>query len=122
LGRGFLTGQIRSLDDLPEDDWRRTNPRFQQEALSENLQLADRVTDLAEQRSMTPAQLALAWVMAKGEDIVPIPGTKNPGRLEENAGAAEIELSAGDIEELNNAISPGAVRGKRYPDELMALI
>ena len=122
LGRGFLTGQIRSLADLSEDDWRRTNPRFQEQALQENLQLADRVAELAEQRGVTPAQLALAWVMAKGEDIVPIPGTKSPRRLEENAGAAETELSAGDIEELDNAISPGAVRGGRYPEEMMALL
>jgi aryl-alcohol dehydrogenase-like predicted oxidoreductase len=122
LGRGFLTGQIRSLADLPEGDWRRTNPRFQEQALHENLQLADRVTELAEQRGVTPAQLALAWVMAKGDDIVPIPGTKSPRRLEENAAAADIELSAADIEELDNAISPGAVRGGRYSDEMMALL
>jgi aryl-alcohol dehydrogenase-like predicted oxidoreductase len=119
LGRGFLTGQIRSLADLPQDDWRRTNPRFQEQALQENLQLADRVAELAEQRGLTPAQLALAWVMAKGEDIVPIPGTKSPRRLEENAAAAETELSAADVEELDNAISPEAVRGTRYTEEMM---
>src|SRR5579875_448692 len=108
LGRGFLTGQIRSLDDLPADDWRRTNPRFQEDTLRENLVLADRVTDMARQREITPAQLALAWVMAKGEDIVPIPGTKSPRRLEENAGASEIELTAEEVAELDNAISPDA--------------
>ena len=81
LGRGFLTGRIRSLDDLPEDDWRRSNPRFQEAALRENLHLADRVTELADKRDVTPAQLALAWVLAKGDDIVPIPGTKSPRRL-----------------------------------------
>jgi aryl-alcohol dehydrogenase-like predicted oxidoreductase len=122
LGRGFLTGQIRSLADLPEDDWRRGNPRFQEHALQENLQLADRVIELAEHRGVTPAQLALAWVMAKGEDIVPIPGTKSPRRLEENAGAVEIELSAVDIVDLDDAISPEAVRGTRYPDAMMALL
>jgi aryl-alcohol dehydrogenase-like predicted oxidoreductase len=122
LGRGFLTGQIRSVADLPEDDWRRTNPRFQEEALQENLQLADRVTELAERRGITPAQLALAWVMAKGKDVVPIPGTKSPRRLEDNAAAAQIELSAEDIEELDHAISPEAVRGSRYPEEMMALL
>ena len=105
LGRGFLTGQIRSLDDLPEDDWRRSNPRFQQEALQENLRLADRVIELAAARSLTSAQLALAWVMAKGKDIVPIPGTKSPRRLEENAVAAEVNLSVEDIAELDTAIS-----------------
>jgi len=122
LGRGFLTGQIRSLADLPEDDWRRTNPRFQEQALQENLKLADRVTDLAEERGVTPAQLAIAWVMAKGEDVVPIPGTKSPRRLEENAAAAHIELSAEEIAELDDAVSPEAVRGDRYPDEMMALL
>jgi aryl-alcohol dehydrogenase-like predicted oxidoreductase len=122
LGRGFLTGQIRSLADLPEDDWRRGNPRFQEQALQENLQLADRVVELAEQRSLTPAQLALAWVMAKGEDIVPIPGTKSPRRVEENAEAAEIELSTQDIADLDEAISPEAVRGTRYPDAMMELL
>jgi aryl-alcohol dehydrogenase-like predicted oxidoreductase len=122
LGRGFLTGQIRSLADLPEDDWRRTNPRFQEQALHENLQLADRVSELAEQRGVTPAQLALAWVMAKGEDIVPIPGTKSPRRLEENAAAAETKLSNEETEELDNAISPEAVRGSRYTEEMMALL
>jgi aryl-alcohol dehydrogenase-like predicted oxidoreductase len=122
LGRGFLTGQIRSIADLPEDDWRRTNPRFQEQALQENLQLADRVTELADQRSVTPAQLALAWVMAKGQDIVPIPGTKSPRRLEENAAAAEIRLSAEDIDELDSAISRDAVRGSRYAEEMMALL
>jgi aryl-alcohol dehydrogenase-like predicted oxidoreductase len=122
LGRGFLTGQIRSLGDLPEDDWRRTNPRFQEQALRENLRLVDRVTELAEDRGITPAQLALAWLMAKGEDVVPIPGTKSPRRLEENAAAADVKLSAGDIEELDGAISPEAVRGSRYNDEMMALL
>jgi aryl-alcohol dehydrogenase-like predicted oxidoreductase len=122
LGRGFLTGQIRSMADLPEDDWRRSNPRFQEQALKENLRLADRVTELAEERGITPAQLALAWVTAKGEDIIPIPGTKSPRRLEENAAAAAIELSADDVAELDNAISPDAVRGNRYPGEMMALL
>jgi aryl-alcohol dehydrogenase-like predicted oxidoreductase len=122
LGRGFLTGQIRSLADLDESDWRRTNPRFQEQALKENLGLADRVVELAERRGRTPAQLALAWVLAKGEHIVPIPGTKSPRRLEENAAAIEIELSAEELEELDNAISPDAVRGTRYTEEMMALI
>jgi aryl-alcohol dehydrogenase-like predicted oxidoreductase len=122
LGRGFLTGQIRSLDDLPEDDWRRTNPRFQEEALQENIRLADVVSELAERRGVTPAQLAIAWVLAKGEDIVPIPGTKSPKRLEENAGATDVKLSADDVAELDSAISPDAVRGERYPEAMMSLI
>ncbi len=78
LGRGFLTGSIRSMDDLPEDDWRRNNPRFQEEALQQNIALADQVSELADGLGITPAQLALAWVQAKGEDIVAIPGTKSP--------------------------------------------
>jgi aryl-alcohol dehydrogenase-like predicted oxidoreductase len=122
LGRGFLTGQIRSLADLPADDWRRTNPRFQADTLQDNLELADRVTELARERRVTPAQLALAWVLAKGDDVVPIPGTKSPHRLEENAAAAEIELSPADVAELDDAISPEAVRGNRYADEMMALL
>ena len=112
LGRGFLTGEIRSLDDLPQDDWRRGNPRFQEDALRENLHLADRVNDLARERGITPAQLALAWVMSQGEGIVPIPGTKRRERLEENAAAAEIRLSAHDIATLDAAVSPGC--GRRY--------
>jgi aryl-alcohol dehydrogenase-like predicted oxidoreductase len=122
LGRGFLTGQIRSLDDLAADDWRRSNPRFQEDTLKENLVLADRVTELARARQITPAQLALAWVMAKGEDIVPIPGTKSPRRLAENAAAADVKLSPADVEELDNAISRDAVRGARYPDQMMGML
>jgi len=122
LGRGFLTGQIRSMDDLPEDDWRRTNPRFQEDALQENIRLADVVAEMADRRGITPAQLAIAWVMAKGENIVPIPGTKSPRRLEENAAAADVSLSAADVAELDGAISPDAVRGERYTQDMMALI
>ncbi len=122
LGRGFLTGKIRSLDDLPEDDWRRTNPRFQEAALRENVQLADQVTELAQKRRVSPAQLALAWVLAKGDDIVPIPGTRSPRRLEENAAAVDVTLSAGEVQELDNAISRDAVVGSRYPEQMMALI
>jgi aryl-alcohol dehydrogenase-like predicted oxidoreductase len=122
LGRGFLTGQIRSLDDLPADDWRRSNPRFQEDALAENLALADRVTELAAQHDVTPAQLALAWVLAKGDDIVPIPGTKSPARLEENAAAVDVTLSADELRELDQAISADAIRGGRYPEQMMSLL
>jgi aryl-alcohol dehydrogenase-like predicted oxidoreductase len=122
LGRGFLTGQIRSLADLPADDWRRTNPRFEEKALRENLELADRVAELANRHGVTPAQLALAWVLAKGDDIVPIPGTKSPQRLEENAAATDVTLSADEVNELDNAISPGAVRGDRYAEQMMSLL
>ncbi len=122
LGRGFLTGTIRSLDDLPEDDWRRTNPRFQEEALAENLKLADRVAELAAKIGASPAQVALAWVMAKGDDVVPIPGTKRVSRLEENAAAAELRLTAEQLAALDAAISPEAVRGSRYDEAMMATL
>jgi aryl-alcohol dehydrogenase-like predicted oxidoreductase len=122
LGRGFLTGQIRSLDDLPVDDWRRSNPRFQEDALRENLKLADLVTEIAERVQVTPAQVAIAWVLAKGDDIVPIPGTKSPRRLEENAEAVEVTLSDDELSELDEAVSPGAVRGDRYPEQMMSLL
>ncbi|HEX6470212.1 MAG TPA: aldo/keto reductase [Streptosporangiaceae bacterium] len=122
LGRGFLTGQIRTLDDLPADDWRRTNPRFQEEALRQNIALADRVRSLAEERGITPAQLSLAWVMAQGPDIVPIPGTKRRERLEENAAATDIELSGEDIAALREAIPAGAVTGSRYRESEMQML
>ena len=123
LGRGFLTGQIRSADDLPEQDWRRSNPRFEEEALRANVELADRVRELAEERKVTPAQLALAWVHAKGEDIVPIPGTKRPERLEENAAAFEdVRLSDEDVATLDQALPVGAAVGTRYREAEMALL
>ena len=122
LGRGFLTGQIRSMDDLPEEDWRRNNPRFQEDALRQNVELADRVRELAFQRGVTPAQLALAWVHAKGEDIVPIPGTKRPERLEENVAALDVQLSDEDVATLDEAIPAGAAVGTRYREADMALI
>jgi len=122
LGRGFLAGRVRTFEDLDEDDWRRTNPRFQRDALSANLRLADKVRELAEERDVTPAQLALAWVMAKGDDIVPIPGTKRRSYLEENAGAAEIELSAEDMEQLEAKLPADAASGDRYADTDAALL
>jgi aryl-alcohol dehydrogenase-like predicted oxidoreductase len=122
LGRGFLAGQIRSVDDLPEDDWRRTNPRFQEDAIQENLRLAERVRELAAERGVTPGQLALAWVMAKGEDIVPIPGTKRVSYLEENAAAADIELTSEELAALEDAVSGHEVAGTRYAERDMALL
>jgi aryl-alcohol dehydrogenase-like predicted oxidoreductase len=119
LGRGFLTGKIRSLDDLPEDDWRRNNPRFKEDALAENLALADRVAEIAAGIGATPAQVALAWTLLK-EDVVPIPGTKRVERLEENAAAVELELSADQVAALDAAVSPDAVRGARYDEAGMA--
>ncbi len=122
LGRGFLTGQIRSIDDLPEEDWRRDNPRFQEEALRQNVELADHVVALAQERGITPAQLALAWVYAKGEEIVPIPGTKRPERLEENVAAFDVKLSDEDVATLDEAIPAGAAVGTRYREADMALV
>jgi aryl-alcohol dehydrogenase-like predicted oxidoreductase len=122
LGRGFLTGQIRTLEDLPAEDWRRGNPRFQEDALRENIALADRVGEIARRRGVTAAQLALAWVLAKGDDIVPIPGTKSPQRLEENAAAVDVKLTAAEVAELDEAVAPSAVRGSRYPEAMMALV
>jgi aryl-alcohol dehydrogenase-like predicted oxidoreductase len=122
LGRGFLTGQIRSLDDLAEDDWRRSNPRFQGEAFAANLRLADRVAELAEGIGATPAQVALAWVLAKGDDLVPIPGTKSPKRIEENAAATDLKLSEAQVAELDAAVARDAVRGSRYDDSGMAMV
>jgi aryl-alcohol dehydrogenase-like predicted oxidoreductase len=122
LGRGFLTGSIRSMEDLPEDDWRRNNPRFQEDALAQNIALADQVKGLADRRGITPAQLALAWVQAKGEDIVAIPGTKSPMRLEENAGAVDVALSAEDVDALEAALPSGGVAGTRYSASDMELL
>ncbi len=122
LGRGFLTGQIRSIHDLPEDDWRRTNPRFQEQALRDNIHLADKVRELAEERGITPAQLALAWVSARGQDIVAIPGTKRVSYLEENVAAADIELSAQDVAALDEAVAHESVVGTRYAEAEMTFL
>src|SRR4051794_39591839 len=117
LGRGFLTGAIRSIEDLEEDDYRRFSPRFQGENFQRNLDLVARIEELAERKGVTPAQLALAWVLAQGEDIVPIPGTKKVARLEENAAAAEVELSAEELSEIAEALPEAA--GLRYPEQMM---
>jgi aryl-alcohol dehydrogenase-like predicted oxidoreductase len=116
LGRGFLSGQIKSLDDLDENDFRRRGPRFQGENFQHNLDLVAKVEELAAERGVTPSQLALAWVLAQGEDIVPIPGTKRVRYLEENAGAVDVQLSEGDLARLEEAFPKGATAGERYPD------
>jgi aryl-alcohol dehydrogenase-like predicted oxidoreductase len=117
LGRGFLTGAIRSPDDLDEDDYRRYSPRFQGENFQKNLDLVARIEEIASEKGVTPAQLALAWVLAQGEDIVPIPGTKKVPRLEENAAAAEVSLSDEELAELAEALPAAA--GLRYPEQMM---
>jgi aryl-alcohol dehydrogenase-like predicted oxidoreductase len=114
LGRGFLTGAIATVDDLPEDDFRRRNPRFAEEALRANLAIVDTVRAIADAKGATPAQVALAWVLAQGEDVVPIPGTKRVRYLEENVGALDVALTADEREQLTTAL-PSPV-GARYPD------
>jgi aryl-alcohol dehydrogenase-like predicted oxidoreductase len=120
LGRGFLTGRFRSADDLAADDWRRTNPRFQGDNLQHNLALADHIRERAAARGCTPAQLALAWLLAQGDDVVPIPGTRSAARLEENAAAAALTLDARELEALSRTLPEAA--GTRYPEASMSLL
>jgi aryl-alcohol dehydrogenase-like predicted oxidoreductase len=120
LGRGFLSGQIKSVDDLAEDDFRRNDPRFQGENLQANLDLVAKVQELAAGKGVTPAQLALAWVLAQGDDIVSIPGTRHRARLEENLGALEVELSADDLAQIADAVP--AASGLRYSERGMHLV
>jgi len=114
LGRGFLTGQVRSIDDLAADDFRRTSPRFQGENFLRNLQLVDRVREIAAEKGVTPAQLALAWVHARGDDVVPIPGTKHRRYLEENVAALDIKLAEEDLRRIEQVAPKGAFSGDRY--------
>ena len=122
LGRGFLTGQFRTFDDLAPDDYRRNSPRFQGENFKKNLNLVYEVEKLAIEKECKPSQLALAWVMAQGKDIVPIPGTKRRKYLEENAAAADIALSQQDLARLDEAFPKNAAAGQRYPEHVMALV
>jgi aryl-alcohol dehydrogenase-like predicted oxidoreductase len=122
LGRGFLTGAIQSIDDLDEDDYRRISPRFQGENFQRNLDLVTKIAELAAARAVTPAQLALAWVLAQGEDIVPIPGTKHVRYLDDNIGALEVVLSREDLDRLDAILPPGAAAGERYAERAMAAL
>jgi aryl-alcohol dehydrogenase-like predicted oxidoreductase len=122
LGRGFLTGAIAKFEDLAEDDYRRLSPRFQGDNFERNLALARRVHEFAARVGCTPGQLALAWVLEQGDDIVPIPGTKRRTYLEENIGAADVMLSAADIAELDKALAPEAVSGERYNAKVEAFV
>ena len=122
LGRGFLTGQFKSFEDFPADDYRRHSPRFQGENFQKNLDLVKKVQEMAEEKHCQPSQLALAWVMAQGGDIVPIPGTKRRKYLEENVGALEVELSADALRRLNEVFPCGAAAGERYPESMMTLV
>jgi aryl-alcohol dehydrogenase-like predicted oxidoreductase len=116
LGRGFLSGQIKSIDDLGEDDFRRRAERFQGDNFRKNLDLVEKVEEIAREKGVTPSQLALAWVLAQGEDIVPIPGTKRIKYLEENVGALDVQLTEEDMRRIDVAFPKGATAGNRYPD------
>jgi len=116
LGRGFLTGRFRSPDDLDDDDFRKHNPRFQGENFQRNLDLVERVQEIAREKGATPAQLALAWVLSRGEDVIPIPGTKRRTYLEENAGAVDVEFTEDDLARIEEAVPKGATAGDRYTD------
>jgi aryl-alcohol dehydrogenase-like predicted oxidoreductase len=116
LGRGFLSGRFKSPDDIPEGDFRASNPRFQGDNFRRNLAIVERVGELADEKGVTPAQLALAWVQSRGDDVVPIPGTKRVKYLEENVVATEIELTDSDLRRLDEAAPPGQTFGDRYPD------
>ena len=122
LGRGFLTGRIRSQQDLLENDYRRVSPRFLEQNLAQNLALVARIEEIARERGVTPAQLALAWVLRQGDDIVPIPGTKRRAYLEENLGAIDVELTPQEAGRIGDAFSPGDVSGERYPEGAMRAI
>jgi len=123
LGRGFLTGTIQNLNELDSSDWRRTNyPRFQEEALQANLKLAAAVKELAKEKGVTPAQLALAWVLAQGKDVVPIPGTKRVRYLEENMGALNVHLTAADLNKIAARLAECQIVGERYAPQMMALV
>ncbi len=122
LGRGFLSGQIKSIDDLDEDDWRRSNPRFQGENFVKNLELVAKIEQLADDKSCRPAQLALAWLLAQGDDVVPIPGTRSAKRLAENAAAVDIALSADELAAIDAILPPDAAAGLRYPEAQMSLL
>jgi aryl-alcohol dehydrogenase-like predicted oxidoreductase len=122
LGRGFLTGKIQKPEDIPQDDYRRTTPRFQGENFERNLDIVRRVDEIAREKRCTPAQLALAWVLRQGNDIVPIPGTKRRKYLQENLGALDIDLSGEDLERIEEVAPKGAFAGSRYPEAMMKLL
>jgi aryl-alcohol dehydrogenase-like predicted oxidoreductase len=119
LGRGFLTGTIRELDDIPADDRRRQHPRFEEQNFEHNRKLVRQIEEMARDKGVTPSQLVLAWLLAQGDDVFPIPGTKRVARLEENAGATAIKLDAADLARIDAAMPPGSAAGSRYPEPMM---
>jgi aryl-alcohol dehydrogenase-like predicted oxidoreductase len=122
LGRGFLTGQIKRFEDLAEDDYRRFSPRFQGENFQRNLELVKQIEKMATEKGCRPSQLALAWVLAQGEDIIPIPGTKRIPYLEENIGALEVKLTAEDLARIDAIAPKGSAAGTRYPESMMSAV
>jgi aryl-alcohol dehydrogenase-like predicted oxidoreductase len=122
LGRGFLTGQFKTFDDLAADDYRRNSPRFQGDNFQKNLDLVRRVGEMAKQKGCKSSQLALAWVLAQGDDIVPIPGTKRRKYLEENVGAINLQLTAEDLRRIDEVFPRDATAGARYPEHMMQLV
>jgi aryl-alcohol dehydrogenase-like predicted oxidoreductase len=122
LGRGFLTGRFATVEDLAPDDWRRNNPRFHPDNFRKNLDIVERVKAIAARKRWTPAQLALAWVLAQGDDIIPIPGSKSRERLEENAVAADLQLTRDELREIDTLLPPGIAAGTRYPEAGMRAV
>ncbi|MBA3260291.1 MAG: aldo/keto reductase [Gemmatimonadales bacterium] len=122
LGRGFLTGRFRTIDDLPPDDYRRNSPRFQGDNFQRNLDLVERVGEIAKRKKCTPSQLAIAWVLAQGEDVVPIPGTKQRRYLEENLRAVDVELTPADLDQIDEVAPKGAAAGERYHEAGMRTV
>jgi aryl-alcohol dehydrogenase-like predicted oxidoreductase len=122
LGRGFLAGRIKTIDDLPADDWRRHVPRFQGENFQKNLVLVEKIKELAAAKGCTPSQLALAWVLARGDDVVPIPGTKRAQYLDDNLGAVNVRLTADDLAQIDAVLPAGVAAGSRYTDQALQAI
>ena len=122
LGRGFLTGEIRSFDDFPADDYRRMSPRFQGENFAKNLQLVARIEQMATSKGCTPSQLALAWVLSRGDDVIPIPGTKRRTYLEQNVAALDVVLDSADLDLIEEIAPRGVAAGERYPAAMMAFV
>src|ERR1700730_8777784 len=122
LGRGFLTGEFKRFEDLPADDYRRNSPRFQGENFQKNLDLVRKVEEIAKEKGCKPSQLALAWVLAQGKDIVPIPGTKRREYLEENVGALDVKLTKEDVRRIDDVLPTGAAAGLRYPEQMMKAV
>jgi aryl-alcohol dehydrogenase-like predicted oxidoreductase len=122
LGRGFLTGQFKKLEDLPADDYRRNSPRFQGENFQKNLDVVAKIRELAARKACSPSQLALAWVLAQGPDLIPIPGTKKISYLDENLGAAQIALTPAELRDIAASLPAGSTAGDRYPAHSMAAV